>query len=312
MSTIDDIPLRALRVLEAVAAQGGFAAAGRQLGLSRAAVSRIAVQLEAQLRVRLFRRTTRRVVLTDAAAQLAAQVSRSLPALRDALESAAADEDRLSGTVRISVSHGFGRRYVLPSVTRFVALQPAVLIDVHLHDRLDDLVATPIDIAVRMGPLPSSSMIARRVGRLDTVLVAAPAISGRRRSRAWTLRDLSDLPGVQFRIPGTGEPVPWSITHEGRLHTIYPSRVVVRSDSIEGIADLARLGVGAAFVPRYLVEDDIARKRLVVIAEGGAGTGPEVHLCFLDRRLLPPRVRALIAHLMDDLRGAIGSRQHAG
>ncbi|HEU4408481.1 MAG TPA: LysR substrate-binding domain-containing protein [Polyangiaceae bacterium] len=313
MDTIDGVELGSLRVFEAVVAHGGFAAAGRRLGLSRAAVSRVARQLEAQIGVRLFRRTTRRVALTDAAQRLAADLARCLPALRTGLELAAA-ERKPSGLVRVSVSRAFGRHYVLPSVARFVAAHPAVRVDVQLNDRVDDLVGEPIDVAVRMGPLPPSSLIARRLARLPAVVVASPALLDAARPRPrrppatsplLPLAALAEVPAAAFRIPGTDDIVPWSVAHGGRLHVVAPSRVVARSDAIEGVADLARLGVGAAFVPRYLVEDDLATGRLVVLADGAPSAGPEVHLCFLHRELQPLRVQTIIAHLSDDLRRAL-------
>ncbi|MEM8582506.1 MAG: LysR family transcriptional regulator, partial [Pseudomonadota bacterium] len=174
--TIDGLPIRALRVAVAIADRGSFAAAGRHLNLPRAAISRIIGQLEDRTGARLFRRNTRKVVATDAGEHLIAAARRALAEIDGALEPASAQDTALTGQVRLSVSHAFGRHFVLPTVGRFRAEHPGVLVEMLLQDRLDDMIAEDIDFTIRLGPLPESDLVVRRLGAFRSGLAAAPAL----------------------------------------------------------------------------------------------------------------------------------------
>ena len=293
-ATIEGIDLRILETVVAVARHGGFAEAGRRLGLSRSAVSRAVAQLETELGVAVFRRTTRRVRLTAAGRELVDRIERDLDSLRATLERARDDGASRDGPIRLTLGHAYGRHVVLPVLERWRAAHAGVTLEVALDDTLMDLVEQEYDFAIRLGPLPDSRLIARPLAPLPLALVAAADAPWRPDgSRAGWVR----APRLAFRIPDSEREFGW--IDEMRDGAAEPATVTCTS--IEGVVDLARAGVGTALVPRYLVEEDLARGALVE-APFAHGAGPvPVHLCRLERERIPARVRALIDHLCDAL-----------
>ncbi len=299
MMTIEATDLKCLQVLLQVHRDGGFAAAARELGLTRAAVSRSIVKLERRLGLRLARRTTRKVVLSDAAIALVERCTSPLDALGAALDAAREKEGGASGSVRLAGSAAFGRDVLVPIALAFHRENPAVRVDLTLSDHLDDLVARPIDVTVRVGPLPETSLVARFVGTLPLVVVGSRRLLGKTAPRS--VDDLLRLPAIGFRVPATGRAWPWPFTVEGRHHLVEPTRRVFESDSIDAVVALVRAGEGVAVVPRHVVEADLRARRLVELLPREAGAGPAVHVCYGARELMPKRVRALVETLVREL-----------
>ena len=302
--TIDIVQIRALRVAVAVAERGSFAAAGRHLNLPRATISRIIGQLEERTGNRLFRRNTRKVVTTEAGDLLIEAARRALAEIDTALEPTEADRADLSGQVRMSVSHAFGRHFVLPSIGRFRARYPGVHIETLLQDRLDDMIEEDIDFTVRLGPLPESDLVVRRLGAFCSGLVAAPSfLSGLDEPVDREL--LGRLPAIGFRVPGTGQILSWPVEDtEAITHPVMP-RSVVSSDSIEAVLDLAKEGHGIALLPRYLIGAELAEGSLEPVLPDLVSVRTDAHICFRERRFMPARVHALIDHVADETASAL-------
>ena len=297
---MDAQDFRALQLLVAVQREGGFAPAARQLRVTRAAVSRAIAQLEARWKVRLARRTTRQVVLTEAAQELVARCAESLQVLDEALGVVGEHVEQLAGTVRVGGSAAFGRDVLVPLVMGFRAQHPGVGVDFALSDRVDDLIVQPIDVTVRLGTVMGHSMIARPVGHLPLVLAADPALVAKR-GLPRRIDDLAAWPTVGFRIPGTEQRYAWPFIERGRRRQFEPSASVADSDSIDAVAALVRVGAGIAMVPRHLVDADLRAYRLVALLQPQVAPGPAVNVCYSHRELVPRRVRALIDWLMHSL-----------
>lgn len=302
-TTIERIDLRTLEVIVAVARHGGFAEAGRRLGLSRSIVSRTVAQLETELGIAVFRRTTRRVRLTASGRELVRRIERDLRSLRATLVSVRDENASARGPIRLTLGHAYGRHVVLPVLERWRAAHPGVTLEIALEDTLVDLVEQEYDIAIRLGPLPDSRLVARPLAPLALALVAAADAPWRPEGAraAW-----ARAPRLAFRIPDSEREFGW--LDEARDGAV--GSAAVSCTSIEGVVDLVRAGVGTALVPRYLVETDLARGRLVEAPFAhGVGSVP-VHLCRLERERIPTRVRALIDHLCEALgpASASGSR----
>lgn len=303
--TIDVVQIRALRVAVTVADHRSFAAAGRHLDLPRAAISRIVGQLEDRTGQRLFRRNTRKVVTTDAGEQLIAAARRALAEIDGALEPTSDTGAILSGQVRFSVSHAFGRHHVLPALGRFRSMHPGVLVEALLQDRLDDMIAEDIDFTIRLGSLPENDLIVRRLGAFQSGLVAAPTFLASMPEPPG--RDsLGSIPAIGFRIPGTGRVMSWPILDGGQdTHSIVPN-AVIQSDSVEAILDLVCEGQGIALLPSYLIRTDVQNGSLEQICSDLVSVETEVHICFRERRFMPARVRALIDHIAAEVTLALG------
>jgi DNA-binding transcriptional LysR family regulator len=297
IKTIENVSLRSLQVLQSVAERGSFAEAGRQLGLQRAVVSQLVAQLEAQLDTKVFKRTTRKVALTEDGEALVARIAQPLAEIRDSLQGMRAQSASVAGTVRLSVSHALGRHGVLPALPAFAALCPEVQVEVLLADRLDDLISQNLDLTVRMGDLPDNSMVARKLGNLDVCLVASSALVAHE-GMPRNLQQLADLPAVGFRVPGTGALYSCQLELKGERHAVQHKRTAAVCNSIEGVADLVRMGAGVAAIPRLFVQADIDAGTVRPLMERYRLPSIPVHLYFTSRALMPKRVRLLADHLV--------------
>ncbi|MEM1235943.1 MAG: LysR substrate-binding domain-containing protein [Pseudomonadota bacterium] len=300
--TIDKMELRSLVCFERVARLGSFSAAGRQLDLPRAAVSRIIGQLEGAVGTALFQRTTRRVSLTQEGAVLLERAAFPLTELRSALLETASAPGKQKGSVRFSVSRAFGQHFILPALPAFSAVQPEIRVDVTLSDDISDIVQQGLDFAIRLGELPDSSLIARKLAEIELVL-ALPRSLVDIHGLPKEVSDLHTWPAIGFRIPGTGRLYHWTFNKRGQVQTYLPQEPRITVDSIEDAAGLVREGAGIALLPRYLVESELADGRLVTgLPDHGLPTLP-IHLCFPAAGKRPERVEALARHITGSLRG---------
>lgn len=300
MDAIDQIDLRTLRLFAVAAREGSFAEAGRKLGMPRALASKLISELEATLGGKLFRRSTRKVALTDLGKQLLARISPSLTDLQTGLEQTRSYASDTAGVVRFSASHAFGRRFVVPSLRTFMARHPEIRIELLLHDDLDDLIARTLDFTIRLGPLPQKTIISRRLGLLKVVAAAERRLLARAPALA-SPDDLRTLPLIGFRIPGTGALLPWEFKRGGKTTVIDPGTGTLICNSIEGIADMVREGLGAGLVPHYLIEEDLESGRLETLLSQYEIPRVPAHICFVDRELMPQRARLLINHLASSI-----------
>jgi LysR family transcriptional regulator, regulator for bpeEF and oprC len=300
MLTIEPADLRALQVLLTVAQEGGFAPAARQLGVTRAAVSRSVAELERRLGTRLARRTTRKVVLTEAALALLDRCRGPVTSIREAFEFARERDDEIAGVVRVAGPTAFGRDVLVPLLLEFRKTHPAISLDLRMSDGLEDLVAEPIDLTVRLGPLPDTSLVARAVGSLRLVLVASPSVL-REHGQPKFPDDLLHMPAVAFRVPGSKERYPWEFEARSARTRLIPEHATLESDSIDAVAALVRAGAGVGLVPRHLVARDLGRGALVAVLPELVGRGPVVSVVHAGRRLMPRRVRSLMDHLVKAL-----------
>lgn len=301
IETIDRIDLRTLLCFERVAVLGSFAEAGRHLQMPRAAVSRLVQQLEGHLGAKLFHRTTRSVALTEEGQAL---VDTALPALRDlrtALSETTSARSAYRGTVRFSVTQAFGHRYVLPALPAFSQRFPDIRLDMSVADNLDDLVAEALDFAIRIGEMPDSSLVARKLADIDVVL-AIPSGLLDTAPPPITLKALEAFPIIAFRIPGTRGLYRWHFERDGQVQTVTPDKAHHVTDSIEDVARLVLEGVGIAPLPRYLIEDAIADGRIVVGLPNYALPSVPLQICFPAGGKRPARVDALVDHLTRHIR----------
>src|SRR6202166_1721266 len=169
-----------LAAFVAVAELKGFAAAARKLRLSASAVTRLVAALEERLGARLLQRTTRSVTLTDAGARYLERIRRILADVEEAEIAAEGERTRPSGRLVVSAPVGFGRLHVSPAMTAYLKRYPEVSGELRLEDRVINLVEDGVDLAVRIGHLPDSSLVARQVGDIPLIVVASPYYLARR------------------------------------------------------------------------------------------------------------------------------------
>src|SRR5580692_6112268 len=163
----------AMQAFVAVADLKGFAPAARKLGLSPSGVTRLIAALEERLGARLLQRTTRSVTLTDVGARYLERARRILADVEEAESSAEGERVRPSGRLVVSAPLGFGRLHVSPVMSRYLARYPEVSAELRLSDRTINLVEDGVDLAVRIGHLPDSTLVARHVGEMRRMVVAS-------------------------------------------------------------------------------------------------------------------------------------------
>lgn len=237
---------------------GGFAAAGRRLGVSASAVGKAVSRLEGRLGVRLLQRTTRSVALTGEGSLLFERAARIIADVQEA-ENAIA-EIRISprGRLKVSVPAALGRRVIIPALNQFIAAYPNVSLDVSLDDRMVDVIEGGFDLVVRTGDLVASRLIARKLAPHRFVTCASPDYLKRRGAP----KSPDEVPGhtcLRLRFPTTGRLEYWAFkgwTPPGR-----PPNGPVFNDS-EAVALAAIAGLGLAQLPHYLAADAIAAGRL--------------------------------------------------
>src|SRR6266567_8736535 len=165
--------LDAMHAFVAVADLQGFAPAARKLGLSPSAVTRLIAGLEDRLGARLLQRTTRSVTLTDAGSRYLERARRILADLEEAENSVESERTRPGGRLVVSAPIGFGRLHVSPVISAYLKHYPEVGADLRLSDRMINLVEEGVDLAVRIGHLPDSTLVARHVGEMRRIVVAS-------------------------------------------------------------------------------------------------------------------------------------------
>ena len=277
--------LDAYRLFVRAADTGAISRAAREMGLGQPAASRLLDALEGRLGARLFTRTTRRLVLTEAG-RLALERARALLAEAEGLEAAVKGLDRApAGLLRLAASVAFGRAELIPHAADFLDAHPQMRLDFVLKDERVDPVAEAVDITFRLGALEDSRLTARRLGAYERWLVAAPG--GPEPLRPDDLRDgpTLDFAGVAFGRR-------WPLT-DGRRTVEIEVRGETRASSGEAVVDLAAQGLGVALLPSFVVAPATAGGRLVRVMRDWSGPPLDLHALWAAREL-PRKARAFL------------------
>jgi LysR family transcriptional regulator for bpeEF and oprC len=287
--------LQQLAAFAETAKHGSFAAAARETGSAPSTLAKAVARLEQSLGVKLFHRTTRQVSLTPDGERLFGRCQRLLAEVEDLHADASGVRDAPSGTLRIDMPIVLGRRLMLPLLARMSQRHPALSLDVRLQDSYVDLVKEGIDVAVRVGVLKDSGLVARRFGTQGLVLVASPAYL-ERHGTPKRIDQLAAHGALLFRMPSTGKDRPWQFRQRGQPVELHPASRVRINDG-EGLVEAARLGLGLAQLPDYFVREELARGELVEVLPSSRPAPMPVSIVYPGARLVPQRVRVLIEEL---------------
>jgi DNA-binding transcriptional LysR family regulator len=292
--------VRAILSFVHAADAGSFAAAGRSLGLTAAAVSKNVATLEKALGVRLMNRTTRALNLTEEGAAFLAQARVAMEALDAAVDTVAAQRVAPTGRVRISTSLAFGREQLMPTLPGLLSRYPGLVVDVDFDDHLVDLVAAGYDLAVRGGNIRDSALVSRSVCRLNLVVIASPGYL-REHGAPRSVEALARHRVIARRFLG-GRVGVWNFrSADGGAETFDPAGAAVMTLSEpEAVIQAARAGVGIAQVAVHLAWRELAAGALKVVLHEQHDPGPyEMVIQYPHRALLAPRVRATVDYLLD-------------
>ncbi|CAN7514869.1 LysR substrate-binding domain-containing protein [Devosia sp. LjRoot16] len=280
---------------------GGFSAAARTLRMTPSAVSKLMARLETRLGTRLLSRSTRTLQLTPEGTAFYESSLRILADLEEAERGAGATEQP-AGRIRLNTSASYGTHILTPLLPEFLALYPGISLNVVQTDAIVDLYAERTDVAVRAGPLKSSSLMARKLGATRMMIVASPAYLARHGTPA-SAAELEAHNRLNFCYRRTVEG--WPLKEGNKLVSVPVAGNLQASDG-EALRQLAVAGVGITRLAAFTVRDDLAAGRLVPVLEAqNPGDLEDFHAVFSGQGgYLPARVRVLLDFLAE--RGRVG------
>ena len=287
--TIDEI-----RTLLDVIDTGTVSGAAARSNLSKSVVSKRVSDLEAALGAALFRRHAGRIAPTDAGIELARRLRPALAELTLAVEGVVPAGEELRGTLALTAPMSFGIRHLGPVIAAFARDHPDLRITLAYDDRMLDLAGAGFDLALRIGNLPDSGLMARRICEDPRVVCASPGYVARNGAPE-TLAELQAHPCIGYLNRQATQL--WQFRGDGGETRSVAMTGRIAANNGEAMRDMAIAGLGLALLPRFIVHDAIADGRLVEAAPSLVPVPLPVSLVWPPLRPLPPKLRAIIDHL---------------
>ena len=280
----------AIPVFVAVVEKGKFSAAAQSLGVSKSAVSKRINQLENHLGVRLLHRTTRKLSLTEAGARYYEHAAKALRAASKAEDAVTELQGEPQGKLKISSPMSFGRLHVAPLIPRFLQRYPKLQIDLVMDDKNIDLVAVGVDVAIRAGDMPNSTLIARKLAPLRQVLCACPSYI-KRYGMPVTPSELCNHNCILFSYSGDANE--WTLNKDGQSDVVMVSGSY-RVNNSEAILEALLDGIGIGRLPTFVAGPDLKAGNLVRVLDSYHLPNHTFYAVFPEREYMPAKVRAFL------------------
>jgi DNA-binding transcriptional LysR family regulator len=293
-----------LRVIET----GSFTGAARQLRIGQPAVSKLIARLEDHVGVKLLLRSTQGLKPTEAGENFYEHAKRSMEEAEEAVSKARGVGAALTGRLRISGAVTFARLHIVPRLPRFMALHPALDVEVFLDDGNVDLVEAGIDVALRMGDLQDSSLTARRIGRRPRIVVAAPSYFDGT-GEPQTPADLMNHEAVIYDQRGGG--TVWSFT-QGASEHIVTIKGRMRSNAAEAVREAVFAGMGLAVASEWMFGRELATGRVRRVLADWELPPVDLWVVFPSGRNASMKARAFANFIEQDMRADFGDKEGAG
>lgn len=293
-------PFEELHVFAAVVETGSFTAAAERLDIAKSAVSRRVSALEERLGVQLLRRTTRRQNLTDAGLELYERGTRILSDLEEIESAVLQQHGEVSGLLRVALPLSFGVGQMCEPIAQFGQEHARVRFDLDLNDRRIDLVEEGIDVAVRIGQLPDSSLVARKLFEVRTIICGSPAYFDKR----GTPQTPEDLLNHDCLVYGNlADPAKWVCTDkQGKRHRVDVPRAMTASSG-DFLSAAAIQGMGVTMQPTFIVGKAISSGELIPVLTDYQWPISPAYAVYPATRHLSTRVRKFIDALADYFAG---------
>ncbi|WP_405109584.1 LysR family transcriptional regulator [Phaeobacter sp. BS52] len=289
------IEIGAIPVFVAVAETGGFAAAARQLGITKSAVSKRIGNLETHLGMQLFHRSTRSISLTEAGEIYLSHAVQALGAAKEAEDAVTAMLGQPIGRLRVNAPMSFGCLHVAPLIKDFLERHPGITLDLTMDDRVTDLVEAGFDMAIRAGTLPDSALIARRLAPIHSVLAAAPEYLAQTGMPKHP-EDLLQHSCLHYSY--SRDPREWVLCGaEGEVRVHPKGRMCVNNSEALCTALIDGLGIGR--LPTFVAGAHLAEGRLMRVLPTYSLPAQSLYAVFPERRHMPAKVRAFADYLAD-------------
>ena len=283
-----------MQVFVRVAALGSLSAAARSLNLSQTMVTKHVAALEDRLGIKLLHRSTRRLTLTEGGRNYLAACERILAEIEEAEASASLDRIEPRESLRLNVPLSFGLRHIAPALPSFNRLHPAVSFDLGLADRYVDLIEEGWDLAIRIGRLKDSSLVARRLAVCRTVVCAAPSYL-KEHGTPQSLDDLARHNCLGYTLPSAIGANRWTFGPDGEI--VVPVQGNLRANNGDALLAASLAGQGLIYQPTFIVGDSLRDGSLVRVLGGYPTYEPGIHAVLPSGRQAPAKVRAFIEFL---------------
>ena len=291
--------LSRIPIFVAVARHGSFAEAARRLGMTGSAVSKQVQRLENDLGARLFHRTTRQLSLTDEGSFLFERSAPLVEGIEEVGEMLAGRKVNPEGSLRVSAPVALAQRVLKEPLTSFIMKNSGIHLHVELSDRFVDLVGEGFDLAIRIGHLEDSSLVARRLADVPMVLVGAPILLAEYGTPK-TPDDLSNIPFVHYGSDRNAQRLKLQRDSEEPVQIVTQARLSTNNDQM--MVSFARAGQGLILLPRFMVESELQNERLrEVLPDYQLIPERKLYAVFPHGRHLPLKTRVLIDFLVEEL-----------
>ena len=288
------------------AESGSFSAAARRLGMTPAAVSRNVAQLESNLGVRLFQRSTRSLTLTEAGERFLLTLGDGLDSIQEAIADITTNAGQPAGTLKISVSPGFGMDYVLPHIGDFLTLYPAVTPELQFENRQVDLIAEGFDVAIGGGFELTPGLVARELARAHLIAVASPAYLKEKMNGNQILKhpkELLALDHIAMRSMQTGRVRPRTLRNsKGDDYLLEIPQPRILTNDPDAMTRAALLGYGVVLIATAHAVEHLQSGALIrLVPDWYCDVGP-ISLYFSNQKLLPSKTRVFVDFLVGRFR----------
>jgi DNA-binding transcriptional LysR family regulator len=285
--------LDAMQAFTKVVTLGGYAAAARQLGRTRSAISKAVMELEHLLGVRLLDRTTRKVRPTEAGLAYFERCVAVLGEIEETEIQIAGLHDAPKGVLRVNGPMSFGTAYLAGAVTDFLSFYPDLKVELLLNDRFIDPLEEGVDVTVRIGELADSSLVARRLAATRRLLLAAPDYL----ARHGTPQEPDDLAHHRCLVYGqVAARQRWQLRRDGETISA-PVASALCANNGEVLREAACKGLGVALLPTVIAGDAIKTGRLIVVLEAFSPPPLPIHALYAPNRFLAAKTRLFIDFL---------------
>ncbi|WJV36507.1 LysR family transcriptional regulator [Raoultella terrigena] len=282
-----------VEVFITVVEHGSFTAGAVALSTTPSVLSRSVSRLEVRLGRQLLQRTTRRVSLTEAGRLYLEQARAAFSLLDEAGRDAQGQEGELTGRVRLSVPTTYGHYRLPPLLARFARQYPQVQVELNITNRNVDLVAEGFDLAIRLGQLPDSGLVARKLEDAALLLVASPDYL-QRIGTPRTLEELQRHLCLPFVMPRTGRLAPWVFRDGGADVDWLPASSIKTSDDVLGVVSLAERGMGICQSYEFIVRERMQRGQLIEVLPQYRGRSRPFSVIYAPHRHQSAATRAMI------------------
>jgi len=294
--------LSAIKIFIRVAEAGSFSAVAKETGSSQSAVSKSVAALERHLGVLLLARTTRSFSITDEGRQYLDEVRRLVGEMNEVEAALKHNGFRLKGELRVAASVAYGRKVLMPIIAEFLAIHPELKIDLNLNDGFIDIVEQGIDIAIRVGDLPDSSLIAKKIGTTHRALIASQKYIARVENTIGLPCSPMDLTAHNCIIyTGLSDRNHWDFVNSNGQKLKVRISGNLQSNSSEIIRAACLSGLGLCYAPRWLFKEELLSGDVITLFAGLLMQEITIHAVCAPQRLNSSKVKAFIETLTEAL-----------